>query len=105
MPERRLQQEWKTVKTMIAMYCRAHHQATSEPCTACLDLLKYAQTRLEHCPFSGDKPVCSKCAVHCYSSKRREQIKRVMRYSGPRMMFTHPILAVRHVLRSINQKH
>jgi hypothetical protein len=28
----------------------------------------------------------------------REEIGRVMRFSGPRMMFGHPILALRHVI-------
>jgi hypothetical protein len=28
----------------------------------------------------------------------REKIRVVMRYSGPRMMFSHPILAIKHVM-------
>ena len=27
----------------------------------------------------------------------REQIRTVMRWSGPRMLFVHPVLAVRHM--------
>ena len=30
----------------------------------------------------------------------REQIRRVMLFSGPRMIFYHPVLAVRHVIES-----
>ncbi len=28
----------------------------------------------------------------------RERVRVVMRYAGPRMLFRHPILAVRHLL-------
>jgi hypothetical protein len=28
----------------------------------------------------------------------RDQIKQVMRYAGPRMLFRHPILTIRHFI-------
>jgi hypothetical protein len=43
-----------------------------------------------------EKPVCVKCPVHCYQRFRREQVKAVMRYAGPRMLWRHPILSLRH---------
>jgi hypothetical protein len=30
----------------------------------------------------------------------RAQVKEVMRYAGPRMLWKHPALAVRHLIRS-----
>ncbi len=30
----------------------------------------------------------------------REKIRAVMRFSGPRMIFHHPVAAVRHVLKT-----
>jgi hypothetical protein len=30
----------------------------------------------------------------------REKIREVMRFSGPRMIFYHPITAIRHVIES-----
>jgi hypothetical protein len=30
----------------------------------------------------------------------REQARVVMRYAGPRMMMHHPVLAIRHMIRS-----
>jgi hypothetical protein len=34
----------------------------------------------------------------------RQQIKDVMRYAGPRMLYHHPILAIRHIWDSIRRK-
>lgn len=34
----------------------------------------------------------------------REKIRAVMRFSGPRMMFHHPVMAVRHVLETKKEK-
>jgi hypothetical protein len=47
-----------------------------------------------------DKPVCNQCAVHCYRPAMREQVRAVMRFAGPRMVWSHPVLAVRHLIRS-----
>ena len=54
--------------------------------------------RLEKCPFQEHKTTCAKCPVHCYKPARREQIRAVMRYAGPRMMFRHPRLAFYHLV-------
>jgi hypothetical protein len=36
--------------------------------------------------------------VHCYQKDRRAQIKTVMRFAGPRMMWEHPWLSLCHLL-------
>jgi len=36
--------------------------------------------------------------VHCFKPVMRDKIKAVMRYSGPRMLRTHPILAMNHFI-------
>ncbi len=94
----RLRREAATLRAMIMLYC-AHHHAPSRgaPCDECRDLLDYALRRLHACPFGAEKPVCSKCPVHCYSSRRRDQIRAVMRYAGPRMLKAHPWLALAHL--------
>ena len=63
-------------------------------------LTAYAHARSDSCPFMENKTFCSNCRVHCYSGDMRERIRRVMCYSGPRMLRTHPILAVRHLPES-----
>jgi hypothetical protein len=82
----RIHREKKTVRTMIQMYCAAHHNS------------KLPFQRLDLCPFRENKSTCAKCPVHCYTRSMRTQIQGIMRYSAPRMLFKHPILALRHVL-------
>jgi len=94
----KLARERKTVAVMIGMYCRAHHPGGPRPCAECSELLEYALRRIEHCRFGLSKPVCSRCRVHCYGAGRRERIRRVMRYAGPRMLLAHPLLALLHLL-------
>ena len=85
---------------MIRIYCRAHHAGSDGLCRSCEELFAYARQRIEKCPFGTDKPVCNTCPVHCYLPERQKRIKEVMRYAGPRMLRTHPLLAIRHLLRS-----
>ncbi len=85
---------------MIRIYCRAHHGAAKDLCENCSGLLTYAQQRIEKCPFGIKKPVCNQCSVHCYKPDMRKQVQEIMRFSGPRMMRHHPILALRHLVRS-----
>jgi predicted amidophosphoribosyltransferase len=94
------EREYKTIQKMIGLYCRdRHHDGESgELCSSCLELLSYAKTRLEKCPYAGDKPTCARCPVHCYKPALREKIRAVMRYAGPRMIWRHPLLAIRHLM-------
>jgi hypothetical protein len=96
----RLATEWKTVDAMIRLYCRQQHGGHT-PCAECQNLLDYAHTRLERCQFGEDKPTCAKCPVHCYGRHQREQIRDVMRYAGPRMLWHHPLLSLRHWIVSL----
>ena len=98
MKKHRLDREKRTIEAMIDIYCRGNHKRTSELCGECRQLLEYAFKRLEKCPFKENKPACGKCPVHCYRPAMREQVRKVMRYSGPRMMLHHPLQAVLHLL-------
>jgi hypothetical protein len=93
----RLLRELETIEAMTRIYCADHHR-TSTPCADCQSLMTYAAKRLALCPFGEDKPVCAKCQVHCYGKAMREQVREVMRYAGPRMIWRHPWLALMHVV-------
>jgi hypothetical protein len=82
---------------MISLYCHAHHHQRHGLCAECNELWTYACERLGKCPFQEGKTVCSKCKVHCYKPAMRERIGNVMRFSGPRMIYAHPIMAVFHL--------
>ena len=103
--ESKRQREKQVVGEMIGLYCRAHHGTSRKTglCPDCADLLDYAQSRSEHCPFMETKTFCVNCRVHCYKPQMREKIRQVMRWSGPRMIFHHPIMALHHVI-SVKQE-
>ncbi len=88
--------EIQIVKLMIELYCRKRHGPNI--CPECQELLDYASARVEACPFMETKTFCSKCTVHCYNEEMRGKIKRAMRFSGPRIILYHPVLAVKHLL-------
>lgn len=90
-----IKREQRTVEQMIRIYCR-HKEGNQELCPACRELLHYAHTRLERCPFGEQKKTCRKCPIHCYKPDMKKQMQAVMRYAGPRMIFFHPLAAIRH---------
>lgn len=94
---RRIDREKRTVRAMAKIYCRGHHSSGHRLCAECQALLDYAEIRLDRCPFQENKTTCANCQVHCYQPAMRERIKEVMRYSGPRMTFRHPVLALFHI--------
>ena len=89
--------EERTIRAMVAIYCRRHHRQQADVCSDCAALLDYARARLGKCLFGEDKPVCASCPIHCYRPAMREQIRDVMRYAGPRMLLRHPGLALSHM--------
>ena len=93
------EREKETVSLMIAIYCRKKHGGKTL-CPDCAALEAYARVRSDKCPFMETKTFCSNCKVHCYKKDMREKIREVMRFSGPRMIFHHPIMAIRHVVES-----
>lgn len=102
--ESKRQREKKTVALMIRLYCKKKHGTKKELCMECQELHDYAMLRSDKCPFMETKTFCSNCKVHCYKPAMREKIREVMRFSGPRMMLYHPVMAVRHVIESKKEK-
>ena len=95
--------EKRVVTQMIRLYCRnRHHQ--SDLCPDCRGVLSYAMDRTDHCPFMENKTFCSNCKVHCYRPEMREKIREIMRFSGPRMLLYHPVLAVSHMLLTVKER-
>ena len=122
---RKRAEEAEMVSQMIALWCRAHHDAalTSEDavaddlantvclghrdirlCSDCAELRDYAIARIKHCPHMDTKTFCSACPTHCYKPEMRERIREVMRWSGPRMLRYRPIPAIKHVIVTIRAK-
>ena len=97
--DKRLERERRTIEKMVGIYCADHHGGSDASlCEECREFLDYAEVRLQKCPYGDDKPTCANCPIHCYKTARRQQVREIMRYAGPRMLLRHPVLAITHKL-------
>lgn len=96
------EREKQIVSQMIEIYCKKQHHGRGKCglCAECEVLKAYAMERSNKCPFMEEKTFCSNCKVHCYKPEMREKIREVMRFSGQRMLFHHPVTAIRHVIET-----
>ena len=89
--EKKRQKEQYVVEEMIRLYCRKNHgkegHASGGMCPECQKLADYAKQRSQKCPFMEQKT-----------------FRAVMRFSGPRMLLYHPILAIWHLICSMREK-
>lgn len=88
--------EKRIVEQMIRLYCRKK-EGNKELCPICEELIVYASSRLDRCPYGDKKQACKNCPIHCYKPEMRRRIRKVMRYAGPRMIFYSPVAAIRHL--------
>ncbi len=99
-----LETEGRTIRVMVEIYCRDHHDCQSPPCADCCELVDYAIAKVKKCPLQEKRTTCGKCEIHCYQPAMKKMIKEVMRYSGPRMLKTHPLLTARHMLKAMSKE-
>lgn len=104
-----VEEEVRLVDLMINVYAAAHRDDRARSDAKVLDteaLKTYAHKRIEQCRYRSarEKPFCNVCPVHCYKPEMRQQIRSVMRYSGPRMLFRHPVLSLMHLIGTIRSK-
>ncbi len=103
--KRKQTEEKHLISKMIHLYCcNKHAQKHKSLCDECRNLLNYAYDRIDNCPVIKTKSFCSSCAHNCYNNERRIQIKRVMRFSGKRMLFHNPIVTIKHLIKTLEYK-
>lgn len=90
-----IEKEKRMVLLMIYIFGR-HHLGQRMLSQELRSLAQYCFVRLDYCQFGEGKGPCKRCPIHCYSPKRRAQIRQIMRWSGPRVFFLAPIQAIRH---------
>jgi hypothetical protein len=104
----RVKREKLTIRRMIELYCASAHGGHGDAlCETCGPLHDYAIARIDKCPYvikGNEKPTCLDCPIHCYAADKREEVRAVMRYSGPRMLLSHPWLAVMHLVDGMMRK-
>lgn len=106
----------RTLATFVALFCRSNHHAdkqffqfgdpalvgiTDKPialCPECTKLLKYGLAMRLRCPLDP-KPMCKKCLNPCYKPEYREKVRKVMRFSGMRMIKRGRIDLLYHYFR------
>ena len=102
--DRATKREIETLARFCNMYCRSLHadrqrkrvqmkgvlallpQQQAILCTECSRLFMHGAVKRTLCPMDP-RPACSRCPAPCYAPGYRESMKRVMRYSGTRMVF------------------
>lgn len=95
-------EEEKIIEFMVKLYCKKNHK--QELCSKCQELLDYSKQRTEKCPRKSEKTFCASCPIHCYKPEMREQIKMVMKFSGPRMIIYNPKMAISHIKDTIKNR-
>ncbi len=98
----KIYKESEVVNLMIDLYYK--NKVNKDKVEEKEDLKKYCEFRLSKCPFKDNKLFCSNCKIHCYDKTHQDLIKKVMRYSGPRMMIYHPIVTIKHINETMKRK-
>lgn len=96
-----IEREKTIVSKMIELYCKRNHKCKDILCEDCEKLRSYSIARLNNCRYTKDKHVCRKCKTPCYSPSMRDQIKKVMRFSGPRMILYHPLHVIYYITKKV----
>lgn len=99
----KVEKDKKTLEFMINIYCEKKHKLGLNKCSKCQELYEYAANRLDKCKFGENKTSCKKCTIHCFHSEKREQIKKVMRFSCPRIIFYRPHHYIRYIIKPKKQ--
>lgn len=92
----KIEHEKQVVELMIRLYCRKKEK-NETLCADCAALIEYAHARLDKCTFGEQKDTCKRCPIHCYKPAMREQMRIVMRFSGPRLLWYAPWDTLRHL--------
>ena len=102
--DKKIRREIKTLEALISIYCEKNHRQSNGLCDQCQEIKVYAINKIKECPDQPDKPICESCSTHCYEPVMRERIKEIMRFSGPRIIWRHPILTIDHIMKKYKYK-
>ena len=97
----KIEKEKQISELMIKLYCNKNHNTKKTLCQQCETLKDYTFKRIDYCPNRQTKTFCSSCETHCYKRDMAEQIRKVMRFSGPRMFLYQPITAKKNFIVKI----
>jgi len=94
----RIENEKHIMEFMVRLYF-SKKEKNKELCNSCKELIEYSKKRSDNCPYKENKPSCKRCPKHCYKKEYRDRIRKVMRYSAPRIIFHNPKEFFRHLIK------
>ena len=117
------QKDAELVVQFTQWYCRAKHKTAvkspleyggvqegtcgSRPlllCDACATFARYARRRTMLCRQTP-KPFCAFCEIKCYRHDMAEYSRKVMRYAGPRSLFSrYCFRAIQHAIGTMKYR-
>ena len=108
MDQNRHEKDAATLYAMASIYCNAMHTQAPKGehgiCSNCEALVLYSLERADGCP-NGHEQNCADCEIHCYKPQMREEIRCMMRYAAPRMVYKHPIMTIGFVRKKLKTRH
>ena len=87
---------------MIKIFCKGNHpddnsNNSSNLCNMCHDMEKYIHNRIDYCKQNNF--FCAYCDNKCHPMDKSDYLKKIMRYSGPRILKKYPIMSIKHFLK------
>lgn len=98
--EKKREKERKAMELILSVYEKGHQEERDD----IEKLRQYSMERINKCPKMATKTYCSNCEIHCYRQEYRDKIKKVMRYSGPRLFLKKPLWVVDHMVQGLVKK-
>lgn len=102
--DKKLLADLRTLARFVEVFCDGNHPADVrrpvrmrthdvagiaghpvELCPECTRLLMHAFVKRSRCPMNP-KPACKHCPNHCYAPEYRQRIRKVMAYSGRKLV-------------------
>ena len=97
--KKRQNKDIRLIGKFVQIYCRDCHGADRRDsfplpsgldsiliCPECVRFMEYVVEKRIKCPLEFEKPSCKKCRIHCYAAAEREKIRKIMAYSGRKMI-------------------
>lgn len=101
----------KLIGKFVEVYCQGEHALVERNffqlpetlgqrslCQECTDFMQYAITRRMKCPQEKQKPSCKRCRIHCYNKANLEKVKKIMAYSGKKLILCGRLDYIWHYL-------